>query len=119
MEVGEILLDGDGSAVVLWRGKIAVRVLPMSGEMERRSQKVVKSQWRGHQRTEDKVDLVALRDFYCDEVIVSIDGLTQDGQPYGNKPDERRALWDRTPDFRTFVVNAANDVANFEREKNA
>lgn len=119
MELSEIIsTNGDGAAVVMWRGKIAVHLLPMSGEMERRSQKVMKPQWRGHQKMDDKLDLVSLRDFYCEEVILDIDGLTKDGQPYGKRPDERKELWDKTPDFRTFVIQASADAANFEAEKN-
>ena len=118
MDIGEILIEGDGSVVVMWRGKIGVRVLPLTGEMERRSQKVMKSQWRGHQKSEDKIDLVALRDFYCEEIVRDVDGLTKDGQPFGKTVADRCALWDRTPDFRAFVIQAASDVANFEREKN-
>lgn len=118
MELSELMVDGDGTAVVLWRGKIAIRLHPMSGEMERRSQKVIKPQFRGHGAREDKVDLVALRDFYCDEIIVDIDGLTKDGVPFGKTGAERRLLWDGTPDFRAFVIQASADAANFESEKN-
>jgi hypothetical protein len=102
----------------MWRGQIAIHLHPMSGEMERRSQKVLKPQFRGHGQREDRVDLVALRDFYCDEIIEDVEGLTKDGQPFGKTAAERRLLWDGTPDFRTFVIQAASDAANFGAEKN-
>jgi hypothetical protein len=118
MELNELMVNGDGTAVVMWRGKIAVRLRPFSGEMERRAQRIVKPQYRGHNRTEDKVDPIALRDFYCDEIVTDIEGLTKDGEPFGKSKEDRRMLWDATPDFRVFVINAANEAANFEAEKN-
>lgn len=118
MDFNQLVPEGDGTAVVTWKGDVKIRIRPMSGEMERRSQKTVKPQFRGHGQREDKLDLVALRDFYCDEMIVEVIGLTKDGQPFGNAPAERRMLWDMTPDFRSFVVQASIDAANFEAEKN-
>lgn len=117
MDINDLL--GDGTATVMWRDKFPVRIRPMSGEMERKAQRVMKAQWRGHNRTEDKVDPIALRDFYCSEIVVGIEGLTFEDRPFGMSVDDRCRLWDETPDFRTFVVQAASDAANFEREKNA
>lgn len=110
-------LLGDGTTIVMWRGKYPVKVRAMSGELERKAQSIMKPQYRGHQRTEDKVDPIALRDFYCREVVVDVDGLTRQDQPYGKTPEDRQELWDKTPDFRVFVIAAASDAANFEQEK--
>lgn len=120
MDINDLL--GDGTATVMWRGKFPVRIRPMSGEMERKAQSVMTPQWKGHNRMEEKVDPVKLRDFYCTHIVVAIDGLTmgQNGseRPFGMSVEDRCELWDKTPDFRTFVVQAASDAANFEREKN-
>lgn len=118
MELNDLVPGGDGTALVTWKGDVKIRIRPMSGEMERKSQKIIKPQFRGHGPREDKLDHVALRDFYCDEMIVEIIGLTKDGKEFGNDPKERRRLWDETVDFRSFVVQASNDAANFETEKN-
>lgn len=117
MDINELL--GDGTATVMWRDKFPVRIRPMSGEMERKAQRVMKRQWSGHQRVEEKVDPLLLRDFYCSEIVVGVEGLTMDGRDFGMSVEDRCRLWDETPDFRTFVVQAASEAANFEREKNA
>ena len=115
MDINDLL--GDGTAIVKWRDVFPIRIRAMDGEMERKAQKVMKVQWRGHQRAEEKVDLIALRDFYCQEIVLDIDGLTKNGGPYGKTLEEKQALWDGTPDFRSFVLAAASDAANFDREK--
>jgi hypothetical protein len=117
MEISDVL--GDGTATVLWRDRFPVRLRALDGEMERKAQKVLKAQWRGHQRIEDKVDPLALRDFYCDEIVLSVEGLTKDGQPYGQTAEHKRELWDKTPDFRVFVLNSASEAATFMQEKKA
>jgi hypothetical protein len=115
VEIGDLL--GDGTAIVMWRDKFAVRIRAFDGEMERKSQRVLKPQWSAHQKLDDKVDHVALRDFYCQEIIVDVDGLTKAGQPYGKTMEDKRELWDRTPDFRTFIIRCASEAGYFSEEK--
>lgn len=115
MEINDLL--GDGTAVVMWRDRFPVRLRAFDGEMERKSQRVLKPQYSGHQRTDDKVDHVALRDFYCQEIILDIEGLTRNEQPFGKTIEDKRELWDKTPDFRTFVIRSASEAGYFTEEK--
>ena len=122
MDLSQIVVSQNGhgaEAWVNWKGDIDV-LLAFISPADLRSLKptIMKTQFRGHQRTEDAVDDVALRNYYCKKVIKGMRGLTKDGATFD--PDEAmlKRIWDGYHDFGAFVVEASMALQNFVESKN-
>ena len=122
MDLKEVLVsqNGDGAeAWVNWKGDIDVLLAFISpAELRALKPTIMKAQFRGHQRTEDMVDDVALRNYYCKKIIKGVRGLTKDGEDF--TPDEAmlKRIWDGNHDFGAFVVEASMALQNFVESKN-
>src|SRR5882672_8893833 len=121
MDVSEIMLNGNGAeAWVRWKGDVEVRLVYVSPETDRRIKpRIMKDQWKGHQRMEKEIDDVALRDYYCGEVIKGMRGLTRDGQSWEPAAEDLKRIWDGNHDFGLFCIQASRELGNFIQEKKA
>ena len=121
MDLKEVLVSENGQQAeswINWKGDIDVLIAYLSpADLRNLKPEVVKPQFRGHQRTEDQVDDVALRNYYCRNVIKGVRGLTKDGELF--EPDEMmlRKIWDGNHDFGAFVVQASMAPDNFVEKK--
>jgi hypothetical protein len=117
MELGEIIISENGQkaeAWVRWKGDVEVLLEYVSPAIEREARpRIVKQVWKGHQKTEDQIDEVALRDWYCSKVIKGMRGLTKAGQPFEPTQEEYKRIWDGNHDFGLFVVQASRALENF------
>jgi hypothetical protein len=122
MDLKEVLVSENGQpaqAWVNWKGDIDVLISYISpADLRALKPKIMKPQFRGHQRSEDMVDDVALRNYYCRSVIKGVRGLTKDGAEFN--PDETmlKRIWDGNHDFGAFVTEASMALQNFVEEKN-
>ena len=123
MELSEVVItenEGKAEAWVTWKQGVDVRVAYISPSEARSIRpKVVKAQFKGHQRLEDQLDEVAFRDYYCQHVIKEIRGLTMDGAAFSPSVDQLKQIWDGNHEFGPFVVNAATELANFRKRETA
>jgi hypothetical protein len=125
MDLNEIVLNGNNQAWLVWTDEngrqkgdveILIEYLPPTRDSEMR-RKIMKAQWRGQQNMIDEIDPVALRNFYCEQVIKGVRGLTKDGAPFEPTVPELKMIWDGNRDFQIFVVRAAQRIENFIAEK--
>jgi hypothetical protein len=119
MDIGDIVLtEGQREAWVPWRDDVEVRLRFLTHADDRDMlKKIQKAQFRGHQKVENEIDLVAMRNYFCKHVIKGFKGLTKDGEPFEPTEEETRRIWDGTRDFSEFCVDACREVANFREEK--
>ena len=118
MELSEIVLNGNRQAWVRWKGDVHVLLQYISPADDRKIRaKAMKPQWVAHQRTEDQLDDLAVRDYYCDNVVKGIRGLTKDGQPFEPTPDDLKAIWEGNHEFGQFVILASRKIENFIAEQ--
>ena len=120
MDIGQVVLNGDGQheAWVNWKGDVEVLLRYVSPVTDREIQKrAMKRKWVAHQQMEPEVDIVALRDYYCAEVIKGVRGLSRDGQPFEPTVDDLRRIWDGNHEFGMFVVTASRELDRFVQEK--
>ena len=119
MDLGEIVLSGNkGEAWVRWKGDVEVCLRFLSPADDRAMlARVQKVQFRGHQRVENQIDMLALRDYYCKSVIKGVRGLTRDGEPFEPSESDLAMIWDGNHEFGMFCVEASREISNFNEEK--
>lgn len=118
MDLNQIVLNGNNQAWLTWQEDVEVLIEHVPPSRDREIQKkVMRPQWRGHQKMEDEIDPIALRNYYCENVIKGIRGLTKDGEPFTPGADDFKRLWDGNRDFQKFVVESAFKIENFIAEK--
>ena len=119
MDLREIVLEGnEGEAWVPWLADVEVGLRFLSPAADRLMlKKVQRAQFKGHQRVENEIDLVAMRDYFVEHVIVGIRGLTRDGEPFEPNRNELKGIWDGNHEFGMFCVQSAREMSNFREEK--
>ncbi len=119
MDIGEVVLSGNsGEAWVPWKADVEVLLRFLSPADDREMLvKVQKAQFRGHQRVENQIDMLALRDYYCKRVIKGMKGITKDGEPFEMGEGDFKMLWDGNHEFGMFCVEASRQLSNFVEEK--
>ena len=119
MDLGEIVLNGNkGEAWVPWKADVDVCLRFLSPADDREMlKKIQKAQFKGHQRTENEIDLVAMRNYFCKKVIKGMRGVTRDGEPFEMGESEFMMLWDGNHEFGMFCVEASREMSNFREEK--
>ena len=120
MELSEIVLTGSNEAWIRFKGDVEILIRYVSPEVDRTMRgKIMKQQFRGHQRMEPELDEIALRDYYCTQIVRGFRGLTKDGEPFEPTVNDIKGMWDGSHEFGLFVIDASRKMENFLQEKKA